>query len=170
MDSTPTFEDIYRRHAKGLYNFVCYQIGDVYAADDIVASTFERVLRSLRTYDPRRGSHALWVYAIARNAIKDYRRTQRRRKTTPSGSLEHTASTESTPEDRLVLDDSAQRLMRTVAGLAARDREIIGLKFSAGLTNKAISRTIGIREGNVAVALHRAVRRLRERLKKEEAS
>ncbi len=40
------FDRLYREHAPGLLGFLVYQTGDQALAEDIVADTFERVLRS----------------------------------------------------------------------------------------------------------------------------
>ena len=48
--------------------------------------------------------------------------------------------------------------------LSDREQEIIRLRFVAGLTNRAIAKSMGLREGNVAVILFRALRKLRRTL------
>ncbi len=57
---------------------------------------------------------------------------------------------------------------RLLADLSDREREAIGLRFVAGLRNGEIALVLGTSEGNVAKILHRALRKLRERLPKEE--
>jgi DNA-directed RNA polymerase specialized sigma24 family protein len=42
-------------------------------AEDLLADTFERVLRG-RRFDPRRGSEKTWLYAIAINLVRDHAR------------------------------------------------------------------------------------------------
>jgi len=49
-----------------------------------------------------------------------------------------------------------------MAGLEPRDRELISLKFFAGLSNPEIATTLGISESNTGTRLHRAIRKLRE--------
>ncbi|MDT3702970.1 MAG: sigma-70 family RNA polymerase sigma factor [Thermincola sp.] len=46
-----------------------------------------------------------------------------------------------------------------------RERNIIALKFKAGLTNRHIAELIGLSESNVGVILYRAIRQLRSILK-----
>ena len=48
-----------------------------------------------------------------------------------------------------------------LARLADRERELVALKYGAGLTNRAIARLSGLSESNVGVILHRAVQTLR---------
>ena len=43
-----------------------------------------------------------------------------------------------------------------------RDRELIALKFHAGLSNEEIAGVLGISESNAGTRVHRAVTKLRE--------
>ena len=58
------------------------------------------------------------------------------------------------------------RLSILLSQLADRDRELVALKYGAGLTNRAIAGLSGLSESNVAVILHRAVQTLREEWEK----
>ena len=61
--------------------------------------------------------------------------------------------------------EQAARRMTVRAALTeldARDRELIALKFHAGLSNAEIAAVLRTSESNVGTRLHRAVTRLRE--------
>jgi RNA polymerase sigma-70 factor (ECF subfamily) len=49
-----------------------------------------------------------------------------------------------------------------LAKLQARDRELIGLKFHAGLDNAEIAAVLGVSPSNAGTLLHRAMTKLRE--------
>ena len=49
-----------------------------------------------------------------------------------------------------------------LAGLPGRDRELIALKFHAGLSNAEIARVLGVSESNAGTLLHRAMDKLRK--------
>jgi DNA-directed RNA polymerase specialized sigma24 family protein len=55
------FERLYEEHAQGLLAFLAYRTGDRALAEDLLADTFERVLRARRRFDPRKGSRKTWV-------------------------------------------------------------------------------------------------------------
>src|SRR4051812_26451003 len=50
------FERLYDEHAQPLYGFLLYRTGDRALSEDLLGDTFERVLRSRRRFDPRKGS------------------------------------------------------------------------------------------------------------------
>ena len=49
-----------------------------------------------------------------------------------------------------------------LAGLTPRERELIALKFHAGLSNPDIARVLGVSESNAGTLLHRAITKLRK--------
>ncbi len=51
-----------------------------------------------------------------------------------------------------------------LAELPARDREIVALKFHAGLDNGEIAAVLGLSASNTGTRLHRALTKLREAL------
>ena len=49
-----------------------------------------------------------------------------------------------------------------LAALPARDREMIALKFHAGLDNAELAAVLGVSVSNAGTLLHRAMTKLRE--------
>ncbi len=71
-----TFERLYEEHAEALFGFLSYRTGDRVVAEDLLADTFERLLRARRRFDPRKASEKTWLYAIALNCLRDHLRRQ----------------------------------------------------------------------------------------------
>ena len=53
-------------------------------------------------------------------------------------------------------------LRTALAGLAPRERELIALKFHAGLDNAELATVLGVSVSNAGTMLHRAVTKLRK--------
>ena len=51
---------------------------------------------------------------------------------------------------------------QALATLPAREREIIALKFHAGLSNAELARVLGVSESNAGTLLHRTMEKLRK--------
>jgi RNA polymerase sigma-70 factor (ECF subfamily) len=67
-------DELYRRHARGLYVF-CRNLAPVsHDAEDLVQDVFLRVIKSAHTFDPQRASLQTWLYRIARNRCIDVAR------------------------------------------------------------------------------------------------
>ena len=129
--------------------------GGTYAAEDVTAAAFERAFRKQRTYKPDRGSARGWLFGIARNAALD---ELRRRSRTAELPAEVPAPAEDLAE-RAVLRTA---VAAALAALPPRDREVVALKFHAGLDNAEIAAVLGVSATNAGTLLHRAMTKLRE--------
>jgi RNA polymerase sigma-70 factor (ECF subfamily) len=130
------------------------------AAEEVTAQAFERAFRKSRSYDARRGNPRAWLFGIARHAALDELRRLKR-----SSALLADPADESTAA---APDDAAERALQraavraALATLPARERELIALKFHAGLDNAELAEVLGISVSNVGTQLHRAMTKLRK--------
>jgi RNA polymerase sigma-70 factor, ECF subfamily len=156
QDAASSFEALYRSCGADVYAYVASLLRDRAAAEDVTALAFERALRKRRSFDRERGNERAWLFGIARNAALD---ELRRRSRTA-------ALLTDLPDERSVgPDDEPERRASVRAALASldpRDRELIALKFHAGLSNAEIAKVIGASESAAGTRLHRAVTKLRE--------
>ncbi|HET6449441.1 MAG TPA: sigma-70 family RNA polymerase sigma factor, partial [Conexibacter sp.] len=66
-------------------------------------------------------------------------------------------------DDELADDALRRTAVRTALDrLAPRERELVALKFHAGLTNAEIARVLGVSESNAGTLLHRTIAKLRK--------
>ncbi|WP_320668827.1 RNA polymerase sigma factor [Patulibacter defluvii] len=156
-------EALYRACADDLYAYVRTVVRDPVLAEEVVAVAFERAVARQRRFDARRGSPRAWIFGIARNAaIDELRRSGR------TAELTHDPVDERLPDpaDRLAAEDEAARrqaaVAQAIAALPGRDRELVALKFHAGLSNAEIAKVLGISASNAGSRLHRVLTRLRE--------
>ena len=124
----------------------------------MTALAFERAYRRRRTFDRRRGEERAWLFGIARNAALDELRRRRR-----VGALVVEPSDgplgggEGGPD--VTLRRTAVRA--ALAALPARERELVALKFHAGLSNAELAAVLGVSESNAGTLLYRTMERLR---------
>jgi RNA polymerase sigma-70 factor (ECF subfamily) len=159
QNSWERFELLYRSSRDDIFAYVATLLGDRAAAEDVTALTFERAYRRRRTFDRRRGEERGWLFGIARNAALDELRRRKR-----LASL--TVDPEDVPEAQD--DDGAEVALRrtavrsALAALPAREREVVALKFHAGLRNTEIATVLGVSESAAGSLLHRTMQKLRE--------
>jgi RNA polymerase sigma-70 factor (ECF subfamily) len=153
------FESLYRSSRDDVYAYVMTLLRDPAAAEDVTALAFERAYRRRRSFDRRRGDERGWLFGIARNAALDELR-RRRRLATLSVDPEDVAETATAADDDVVLRRTAVRT--ALESMSARDRELIALKFHAGLSNAELARVLGVSETNAGTMLHRTVQKLRK--------
>jgi RNA polymerase sigma factor (sigma-70 family) len=150
------FERLYRLSRDDVYAYAAGLLRDRGAAEDVTAAAFERAYRKRSRFNPRRGSPRAWLFGIARNAALDELRRRSRQAQLGEEPADLTSSAdEERHELRLSLDAALGRL-------AAGERELVALKFFAGLSNGEIARLLGISESNAGTRLHRTITKLRE--------
>jgi RNA polymerase sigma-70 factor, ECF subfamily len=152
------FEALYRSSRDDVYAYVATLLRDPAAAEDVTALAFERAYRRRRTFDRRRGEERAWLFGIARNAALDELR--RRRRAVP-------AEVDPGVAEEPVEDGAEVTLRRTtvraaLAQLSAREREIVALKFHAGMSNAEVAQVLGVSESNAGTLLYRTMEKLRK--------
>jgi RNA polymerase sigma factor (sigma-70 family) len=158
----PGFERLFEAHAEALFAFLVYRTGDRQLAEDLVADTFERVLRTRARFDPRRGSEKSWVYAIAVNLVRD----RARRQSVETRALERVGAYETRPQHDRALGAVEDRdaLGRALATLSEEEREAISLRFGADLKLRDVARVLGESESAVEKRISRCLTKLRHEL------
>jgi RNA polymerase sigma-70 factor (ECF subfamily) len=152
------FERLYRSSRDDVYAYAAGLLRDRAAAEEATAAAFERAYRKRSRFDPERGSARAWLFGIARNAALDELRRRGRQaelSTDPVDAASQADRGGQRSELRLLLDGALEKL-------EARERELIALKFFAGLSNGEIARVLGLSESNAGTKLHRTMDKLRE--------
>jgi RNA polymerase sigma factor (sigma-70 family) len=152
------FEALYRAARDDVFAYVCTLLRDRSAAEDVTSLAFERAYRKHGSYNARRGTERAWLFGIARNAALD---ELRRRKRTAALAADPEDPQAATVEEADALIQRAA-LRAALATLPARDRELIALKFHAGLDNEELAKVLGTSRSNAGTLLHRAMTKLRE--------
>jgi len=153
------FDRLYRSSRDDVYAYVAGLLRDAPSAEEVTAAVFERAYRKRNRFDPERGEPRAWLFGIARNAALDELRRRGRL-------AELTAEpTDLESLDAAEGDEGSERRLAVSAALERlepRERELIALKFFAGLGNAEIAQVLDTSESNAGTKLHRAMTKLRE--------
>ena len=160
--SPQDFERLYAEHAHPLLGFLVYRTGDRALAEDMLADTFEKVLRTRRGFDRRRASEKTWLYTIALNRLRDHTR----RAGVESRAIERAAVEVSAGDGRGGLDlaESRQSLTTALAALSPEEREAVALRYGADLSVPEVARVLGESVTTMEGRVYRALGKLRETL------
>ena len=101
-----------------------------------------------------------WLFKIAHNLLVDYVRKVGKRKTIPIDTVEISdgVDLEETVERRL----QSEKLSQALKQLTPAQREVIGLRFFAGLTSNEVGKILGKSSGAVREMQSAAVKSLRK--------
>jgi RNA polymerase sigma-70 factor (ECF subfamily) len=152
------WDSLYAEQLPRVYNFFRYRVGPGAVAEDLTSVTFEKAWRSRDRYRRDLAAFSTWLLAIARNvAIDHFRQAWRHMPLEEADDVPGGETPEELAERRSDLD----RLARLLERLEDRERELLALKYGAGLTNRAIAKLTKLTESNVGTIVHRAIRDLR---------
>jgi len=157
VGETIDFESLYRTTRDDVYAYVAGMVRDRSAAEEVTAAAFERALRRRSSYSATRGSPRAWLFGIARNAAYDELRRRGRTEPVADPDERRPPGGDTTAEVAL----RRAELAAALAGLSQDERELVALKFEAGLANGEIGTVLDISETNVGTRLSRVVAKLR---------
>ena len=162
--------------------FARRKVGDDAAADDIVQEAFIGLLRSISRFDRAR-SLETYLFSITHHKIVDYLKARGREPAGASMDLleDREASEVDGPSTVLIAGEKAAReeyvLVQVVTSFIASlkderrftELKVVELLFCLGLRNKEAARIVGLNEKSVAGIKFRALKRLQELVREENA-
>jgi len=147
-----TFKGLFSLHYGPVYTYCARRIGRDDAAD-AAAEVFTVAWRRIRRV-PAEPETLPWLYGVARNVVRNQRRSQARQRR-----LDAKAAAHSDPPGRFHHPDSIEPVLER---LRDDDREILMLVAWEGLGPHGLAAALGCSANTAAVRLHRARARLSE--------
>ncbi len=154
---------VYELYVDRVYAFFAYRLSRSDEAEDLTATTFERIVRHAGRFDEARGSLATWTFTIAENVLIDHYRRQGRRCEQPLPEADDEAIGQLVAVDR-PSEGLPPALQEALEALSPRERHVIGLRFGGDLSGREIANVMGTSEANVHQILSRALRRIRQQI------
>lgn len=147
---------------------IAYQyLRDVHDADEAVQDAFVKVFTHITRYREDL-PFEVWFTRILVNGCLDLRkaRARRLRWVVPQAPVNESipqepATSDQSPEDRLLTGERRQQIAAAVAQLPDRQRTVFTLCQIAEQSTSEVSQALGLSEATVRVHLFRAVRKLR---------
>ena len=148
---TDAFAELYCRYLNPVYRFLFRRTGgNVALAEDLTSQVFLDALDNLPHYRER-GSFAAWLFTIARRRLADHYR---------KGKMD---LLDEIPEERFGIFDNLEdrenmeHLKQLLWSLDDEKRELLQLRFSAGLSFSDMSVVLGKSEAAVKMSLYRVL-------------
>jgi RNA polymerase sigma-70 factor, ECF subfamily len=159
------FEELVRATSAETYTLAFRLVGNEEDARDVVQETYLRAFKGIGKF---RGDaqFSTWLYRITANcaATQLGRRKRHRHEDLADDAPLADPSPDRDPLARAEAESLRERLTEALEDLPPRLRSVIVLRDVYDLPHEAIAAELGISESAAKVRLHRARRRLRERL------
>lgn len=159
--------EIYDRYAAPIYRYLYRYLGDAALAEDLTGDVFLKLLQVLNTSKAPRDRLQGWLYRVAHNLAMDWFRQAARNSAVPLD-IELMADGDSLLAE-VEQGQVRLRLRTAIAQLTPDQQQVILLRFGEGLKIAEVSQILGKSEGAIKILQHRAIRRLRKLLAREES-
>jgi RNA polymerase sigma-70 factor (ECF subfamily) len=156
------FAAVCEENLDGVFGYLLYLTGNRTVAEDLTAETFERALRRLKRFDPRRGTAKAWLLTLARStALDHFRSEERRRRREGTYALESPEAV----EREIFGHTYSPALEAALRSLSAGEREVVALRVLLDLDGETAARLLGISPTACSTRLHRALQKLEEKVR-----
>ncbi|MDP2934778.1 MAG: RNA polymerase sigma factor [bacterium] len=171
------FSELYEYYITPIFRFVYFRVRNRVDAEDLTQSIFLKTWSNLSKYKQRKNpfsfypvgsrgdSFGAWLYTIARNTVTDF--WKKKKDWSISELAENAIKSKEEPIDDLIeKEENLSELKKVIELLTDEQQEVIILRFIDGLSNKEISRILDKKEDAVRQIQSRAIKILREYIKK----
>ena len=142
---------LFQRHKDYVYRLAWGVLGAHEAAEDVVQEVFLKLGNGAMRWRPR-ALFRTWLYRVVLNTASEVGRRHRREELLAQDSEQPCEHPASDPLRTAALAD----LIKGLATLPQRQREVVVLRFLEGCSTRETARILGCGEGTVKVHLHRA--------------
>lgn len=150
---------IYSRYADRMYSYLRARLSNDDDAADLMQQVFIRAFQALPRYKPGKAPFAAWLFRIAANAVTDEFRRKRRSAVSLDFVPESSLPREDVPSEEAGRLDA---LRQSLSALSNAERELLALRFAAGLTSREIGLVLGKSEAAAQKQLNRTLNKLKE--------
>jgi RNA polymerase sigma-70 factor (ECF subfamily) len=150
---------LYESYFPRVYRFVATRLASTEDAEDVTEEIFLRIIDNLGGFEFRGLPFGAWVFRIARNEVVSHVRRQKvRSTTTPLTEFIADANADHVTEVETALTIAVVR--KAAEKLPEAQRQVIALRFGAGLSVAETAQALKKTENNVKVLQHKAIAKL----------
>ncbi len=155
------FGQLYERYVDAIYKYILFQVrGNQQIAEDLTEEVFLRTFKLVLKKPKKKGHFRALVYKIAHNIVIDTYRTEKF--PVDIETVQDLEDKGYSPESWVQNQELSDELAEAVNQLKPKMKEVIILRFVAGLSIAETAKILDISEGYVRVIQFRALQSLKE--------
>ncbi len=159
------FAELYDMYYDPIYRYVSFKCGNQIEAEDLTGEVFVKMIESIHTFKFRGFPFTSWLYRIAHNVVVDNFRRKGRHPTVPLDTARNAASDAHSDLERMAeISLTIREVVGAMDNLTDLQREVVTLRFAAGLSIAETAEAVGRKENAVKALQHAGIRKLRDAL------
>lgn len=159
------FAAIYREYVERVFYYLLSKADNRGDAEDITAQVFLDALQNLPAYQ-HQGHFSAWIFTIARHRLADF---YRRRKLASLDPGQEIAAQNPDPLTQMIHDEHLHHLAELIAQLNDDERELLRLRFAAGLNFSEIAELQHKKLSTIKMSTYRLLARLKSQMEADHA-
>lgn len=156
------FGAIFDAYAGPIHRFIASRVHRPSDAEDLTQLVFVKALEALPRYEARGIPFGGWLFRLARNTVIDHVRT--RHEHADLEMVAERAHGDAGPDEIAVIRQDLDAVSAALGELTDEQREVIALRFFAGLSAREAAEAMGKQEGTIRGLQFRAIGALRRHL------
>ena len=141
------FTRLYDGYVERVYRYIYFRVSEDTTTEDLVSQVFLKAWQNLDHYKTGPAPFIAWLYTIARNIVIDHYRSKK--ELVP---LERAAALPADapgPDEEAQLRFDLEAMRDALQSLSGDQKQVLILKYIAGLPNEAIARIMNKQEGTI---------------------
>ncbi len=165
---TTSFGELYEQFFDRIYRYVSFKTGSASEAEDITGEVFVRMLESIHKFKWQGHPFSSWLFRIAHNLVVDhFRKNGKRSIVSLENTTIHVEAAAVDIDGHIDTELSMGEVRKAMVGLTELQKEVISLRFAAGLSVAETAEAIGKKENAVKALQHAGLKKLRRLLNPE---
>ncbi|MBN1857549.1 MAG: sigma-70 family RNA polymerase sigma factor [Dehalococcoidia bacterium] len=157
------FAELYESNFDRVYRYLYVRLGNQAEAEDLTQEVFSKMLEAIGTFQWRNVPFASWLFRIAHNKMIDYIRREKRVERVDSDEAVLSLD-DSDPADVAEHNLQLEKVRHNIGRLSPAQREVIWLRFGAGLSTTEVASALGKSTGTVKALQYNGIVALRKRM------
>ena len=159
------FAELYEANVTRVYRYLRARSMEPADAEDVAAEVFIKAMKALPSYRQGQTPFVAWLFRIAHNEmVTFFRRRSRSQEVEAALARADAPALAADPAELALTELRFAEAQQAMAGLTDLQREVLSLRFGAGLSVAETAKAMGRKDGAVKFLQHDAIRALRQRL------
>ena len=142
------FSKLYEDNFDRVYRYLYVRLGNEAESEDLTQEVFAKVLEVIGSFQWRDVPFASWLFRIAHNKMIDHIRREKRVERDDSEEMVLSLD-DSDPADMAEHNLQLEKVRHNISRLSPAQREVIWLRFGAGLSTTEVANALGKSTGTV---------------------
>ena len=160
------FAKLYESNFDRVYRYLYVRLGNQAESEDLTQEVFAKVLEVIGSFQWRNVPFASWLFRIAHNKMIDHIRRERRIERVDS---DETVLSLDGPDPVEIAEHNLQleKVRHNIGRLSPAQREVIWLRFGAGLSTIEAASALGKSTGTVKALQYNGIASLRKLMEQQ---